>query len=91
MHRAFGWGDFRWAETSKPKEIAAYFRSYQSETLLIVNNLSSRKQSVDIKLEEEHLFFPPPDLFTGHASGELLDDSIRLQLPPNGYLWLKLS
>lgn len=91
VHRAFGWGDFTWAETTKPKEIAAYYRSYLSETLLIVNNLSSRKQTVDVKLAGEHLFFPPPDLFTGYATGELMDDSIRLELPPNGYLWLKLS
>lgn len=91
VHRAFGWGDFNWAEVSKPKEIAAYFRKYQSETLLIVNNLSSKRQTVEIKLSDEHLFFPPPDLFTGRATGELIDDSIRLELSGNAYLWLKLS
>jgi maltose alpha-D-glucosyltransferase/alpha-amylase len=91
VHRAFGWGDFNWAETNKPKEIAAYYRSFRGETLLIVNNLSSKKQTVDVKLAEEHLFFPPPDLFTGRATGELVDDSIRLEIRGNGYLWLKLS
>lgn len=91
VHRALGWGDFSWAETSKPREIAAYYRTYKSETLLIVNNLSSRKQTVDIKLAEEHLFFSPPDLFTGRATGELIDDSVQLTLSPNGYFWLKLS
>jgi len=91
VHRAFGWGDFSWAETTKPKEIAAYYRTYQSETLLIVNNLSSKKQTVDINLVGEHLFFPPPDLFTGLATGELLDNLLELELRPNGYLWLKLT
>ena len=91
VHRAFGWGDFSWAETTKPKEIAAYYRTYQSETLLIVNNLSSKKQTVDINLVGEQLFFPPPDLFTGLATGELLDNLLELELRPNGYLWLKLS
>lgn len=91
VHRAFGWGDFSWAETTKPREIAAYYRTYKSERLLIVNNLSSQKQAVDIKLTEEHLFFPPPDLFTGKATGDLFDDSVHLDIAPNGYQWLKLS
>lgn len=91
VHRAFGWGNFIWAEVSKPKEIAAYYRSYQGETLLIVNNLTSKRQTVDILVEEEHLFFPPPDLFTGRATGELVNGHLILELQPSEFLWLKLS
>jgi maltose alpha-D-glucosyltransferase/alpha-amylase len=91
VHRAFGWGNFVWADVSKPKEIAAYYRSYQGETLLIVNNLTSKKQTVDILVAEENLFFPPPDLFTGRATGDLVDGSLRLELEPNAFLWLKFS
>jgi hypothetical protein len=53
--------------------------------------MSSKKQGFEIQLAPEHLFFPPPDLFTGRATGELLDGSIHLELLPNNYLWLKLS
>ena len=90
-HRAFGWGDFEWAETTKPKEVAAYFRRYQGEVLLILNNLSSRKQDIAVQVHQENLFFPPPNLFTGKATGKLENGDLYLELPPLGYQWLKLA
>jgi maltose alpha-D-glucosyltransferase/alpha-amylase len=89
-HRPFGWGDFSWANVTRPKEIAAYFRSYEGETVLILNNLSSRKQSTVVELREENLYFPPPDLFTGKATGELVDGQLHVELPPYGYKWLRI-
>ncbi len=90
IHRPFGWGDFSWANVTKPKEIAAYFRSYEGETVLILNNLSSRKQNTVVELREENLYFPPPDLFTGKATGELIDGQLQVELPPHGYRWLRI-
>jgi maltose alpha-D-glucosyltransferase/alpha-amylase len=90
-HRAFGWGDFVWATVSNPKQIAAYFRTFEGENLLIVNNLSSSNQKIFIDIPTENIFFPPPNLFTGKATGELADGQLRLELPPFGYEWLKLS
>lgn len=91
VHRAFGWGDFNWAEVNDPKHIAGYFRSYQGEKLLILNNLSSKPLDVEVKLDGEELFFPPPDLFTGKATGSIENRVLHLQLPAHGYKWLKLS
>jgi maltose alpha-D-glucosyltransferase/alpha-amylase len=90
-HRAFGWGDFKWAQTSHAKEVAAYFRSHEGEVLLILNNLSDQEQDVWVKIPRKQIFFPPPNLFTGHATGELIDGKLRLKLPAYGYEWLKLA
>jgi maltose alpha-D-glucosyltransferase/alpha-amylase len=90
-HRAFGWGDFKWAQSSHPKEVAAYFRHFEGERLLILNNLSSKPQNVWVKIPKKHVFFPPPNLFTGKATGRLTDGKLYLKLPAYGYQWLKLS
>lgn len=90
-HRAFGWGDFKWAQTSHPKQVAAYFRSYEGEVLLILNNLSGETQDVWVKIPKKHVFFPLPNLFTGKATGELQDGKLHLKLKPRGYEWLKLA
>ena len=89
VHRAFGWGTFTWAEVNDPRRIAAYFRSYQGEKLLILNNLSSKTKQIEVKMDGEALFFPPPDLFTGKATGDLIDGVLHLSLPPYAYRWLK--
>lgn len=91
VHRAFGWGDFSWAKVNNPRRVAAYYRTYKGEKILILNNMSSKEQTVEVELEAEDIFFPPPDLFTGKATGELIDHTLRFQLRPYGYTWLKIS
>jgi len=91
VHRAFGWGTFDWADVNDPRSIAGYYRSYKGEKLLILNNLSKRKKKVEVRLNGTELFFPPPDLFTGRATGALAEGVLKLTLPANGYAWLKLS
>jgi len=91
VHRAFGWGTFTWAEVNDPRRIAAYFRSYQGEKLLILNNLSSKTKQIEVKMDGEALFFPPPDLFTGKATGDLIAGVLHLSLPPFAYRWLKIA
>ncbi|QYK50236.1 MAG: maltose alpha-D-glucosyltransferase [Anaerolineales bacterium] len=90
-HRAFGWGTFEWATTSHPTQVAAYFRRYEGEELLILNNLSSEEIEVSVEIPDRQLFFPPPNLFTGRATGELVDGRLSLRLAGHGYEWLKLS
>ncbi|MCW5873689.1 MAG: maltose alpha-D-glucosyltransferase [Anaerolineales bacterium] len=90
-HRAFGWGDFEWANSSHPTEVAAYFRRFEGEELLILNNLSAEPIDLWVELPPRDIFFPPPNLFTGRATGELVDGRMHLQLPAHGYEWLKLA
>lgn len=90
-HRAFGWGDFEWANSSHPTQVAAYFRRFEGEELLILNNLSAEPIDLWVELPPRDIFFPPPNLFTGRATGELADNRLHLQLPAHGYEWLKLA
>jgi len=48
-HPALGWGDFTWAEAGTPA-VAAYWRSYQGERLLILNNLSDIQQDISLPI-----------------------------------------
>ncbi|HLE73879.1 MAG TPA: maltose alpha-D-glucosyltransferase [Anaerolineales bacterium] len=91
VHRAFGWGAFTWAAVNDPRSIAGYYRSFQGEKLLILNNLSTRRKRVEVRLNGEDLFFPPPDLFTGKATGVVANGLLTLTLPANGFAWLKIS
>ena len=91
VHRAFGWGDFAWAEVNKRRYIAAYYRSYQGEKLLILNNLTSKAQDAEVKLAGEDIYFPPPDLLTGRATGKIVEKTLQLTLPPHGFSWLKIT
>jgi maltose alpha-D-glucosyltransferase/alpha-amylase len=90
-HRAFGWGDFEWATSSHPTQVAAYFRRFEGEELLILNNLSDAPVDLSVELPARDLFFPPPNLFTGRATGELIDGHLHLHLPAHGYEWLRLA
>lgn len=90
-HRAFGWGDFEWAASSHPTQVAAYFRRFEGEELLILNNLSDSSIDLSVELPKREIFFPPPNLFTGRASGELAEGQLHIRLKPHGYEWLKLA
>ncbi len=76
QHNTFGRGDFNWVDVGT-RAVAAYTRSYGSETLYILNNLSGEPQ--EIRLPEAYT-----DLLTqtGFPAGKLI-------LQPYQYLWLK--
>ncbi len=75
QHHAFGRGSFAWAEAGT-NAVAAYHRTHQDETLLILNNLSDQPQ--EVKIERRGT-----DLLTGKQI-----DSGALTLAPFQYLWL---
>jgi len=77
--KPFGWGDFKWLEIGT-KAIAAYTRSFENETLLVFNNLSTEEQSIALE-GKEHEYI---DLLTKRVYNP---DKIVLQ--PFEYLWLK--
>ncbi len=84
-HPAFGRGSFAWAGVNDPA-IAAYWREYEGERLLIVNNLSSQGCLADIELPAEGA-----QTFRGLLSGQSFageDGRLRLELEPYQHLWL---
>ena len=78
QYKAFGWGDFNWLDVGT-KTIAAYARTYQEETVLVLNNLSDEQQSVPLP-ENENGYI---DLLTSQV---VLHGTLTLQ--PCQYLWL---
>lgn len=85
-HPAFGWGDFAWAETGTTA-VAAYWRTYQEERLLMINNISSQPQDIDIPVNN-HRSGRYADLFSGEVVAEANGNLLSLALAPFQYLWL---
>jgi maltose alpha-D-glucosyltransferase/alpha-amylase len=75
-HRAFGWGDFEWLNVGT-SSIAAYKRTYRGETMLILNNISDKKQTAHLQKSEAINAFTLESISLG-----------SLTLRPYQYLWL---
>jgi len=81
QHHAFGRGSMEWVITDNPS-FAVYTRRYQSETLLIINNLSDTSQVISL----------PSEHHTDHI--ELISNTEQpigpsFTLSPYEHLWLK--
>ncbi len=88
-HPAFGRGELRFLEPAN-KAILAYTRTYDDETILVVNNLSSDAQSVELELAT-WADAQPFDLFTGERLPAIARTPYRLKLERYGYRWLHVS
>ncbi|HET9907350.1 MAG TPA: maltose alpha-D-glucosyltransferase, partial [Anaerolineales bacterium] len=81
QYRAFGRGTMEWVETGNPA-VAAYLRKYESESLLILSNLSGSPQTINLPSEHHR-----------DATDLLTEIQVRLEatleLPPYSYHWLK--
>ncbi len=80
-HKAFGRGDFYWADVGT-KGVAAYFRTYQDERLLILNNLCNEDQPLRFDFD-----------FPSKAIDIIKRQPVRMPvktLSPYQYLWLAL-
>jgi maltose alpha-D-glucosyltransferase/alpha-amylase len=78
-HKAFGWGKFDWLEAG-PKSVAAYTRSFNGETLIVVNNLSGREQVISIPNDSP--------AYTNLLTGDTIPSGC-LTLRPYQFLWLE--
>lgn len=88
----FGRGSFTWAELSSLEtqvSVAAYWRTYQDERRLVVNNLSDHPCSVVVTLPETPSS-NPYDLL--HEVDMPMPDGNRLliDLPPYGCRWIRI-
>ena len=90
---AFGWGDFRWATWSDvpaARRVAAYWRTYKHEAVLVLNNLSAETQEVEISLAGEPS--SKPAVLLGEPVDLVIKGGfLRLNLQPYQYLWLQFS
>lgn len=88
-HPVLGWGDFKWAESGSPA-VAAYWRTYQNEQMLIINNLSHESQSVSLFIQSDapkHF----SDLFAANKRYSPLNGYLHLTLQPYQFLWLRCT
>ncbi len=88
-HPAFGRGEVRFLEPAN-QAVLAYTRTYDDETILVVNNLSSDPQSVELELTGE-TDAQPIDLFTAEKLPAITSTPYRLKLERYGYRWLQVS
>ncbi len=89
QHPAFGRGDLRLLAPDNPA-ILAYLRAHSTETLLIVNNLSSEPQALSLALsgyQGRQLV----DLFGGENLAVPSSDALHLHVAGCGFHWFKLA
>ena len=78
-HQAFGWGSFEWIDAGS-NAIAAYERMHVDETMLILNNLSDRQQTIYLD--------------KGRAVNAFTGENVSLgslTIKPFEYLWFTLK
>lgn len=84
---AFGRGDFEMLYPEN-KAILACLRSYGGVTLLSINNLSTDAQSAALDLSR-FAGQTPIDLFTGERLAGVTEGAWSIELPANGFRWLR--
>jgi len=89
QHVAFGRGTLEFV-LPEEKEVLAYVRSWEEDTILVVVNLSPqyRQTALDIS---SWAGSTATDLFFGTDFPEVSAEPYQLTLPPHGYYWLQLK
>lgn len=83
-------GDFSWVKTlpvQSPNPIAAYSREDDQAKLVIIHNLSPKKQSTSIQLPGAANI----ESILGRSKLSLENDQVLAELEPYGYLWLQIN
>ena len=91
-HPALGWGDFAWASQAgeDSRSVATYWRTHGSQSLLILNNLSSEVQRVEVVMPGMPPT-PPVVLLGSLGNLETAAGVLTGNLGPYQYLWLKFA
>jgi maltose alpha-D-glucosyltransferase/alpha-amylase len=85
--RSLNRGDFIWEKVMENPTIAAYWRHYEDETMLIVQNVASTGQQVTLKMDmlKYNQF---DDLISGRTF-HVHRGNLELPLEPHQFHWLK--
>jgi maltose alpha-D-glucosyltransferase/alpha-amylase len=88
QYKAFGLGSFKWVECGNA-HVAAYFRQYSNQRILIINNLSAARQKALVKFNQHGVRLS--DII--EPKGEITSDtgSVAFELAPHQYLWLSVQ
>jgi maltose alpha-D-glucosyltransferase / alpha-amylase len=88
QYKAFGLGSFKWVECGNA-HVAAYFRQYSNQRILIINNLSTARQKALVKFNQHGVRLS--DII--EPKGEITSDTgnVAFELAPHQYLWLSVQ
>jgi maltose alpha-D-glucosyltransferase / alpha-amylase len=89
QHPVFGNGEIKFLDSANPK-VLSYIRSNNDETVLIIANLSSSIQRVDLNLQDFQNA-KLMDLFTNESIGEVDAELQRFTLNPHEFYWLQID
>ena len=80
-HAAFGSGGMEWIDMGKPS-VAAYLRRYQDDVILVINNLASFAETIQIPEEYQTTYL-------NLLGGDSQTLTARVTLQPYSYIWLE--
>jgi maltose alpha-D-glucosyltransferase / alpha-amylase len=83
-HPAFGQGDFKWIDC-KNDAVAAYTRTFENETIYVLNNLSAGEQAISVRLKTASKQLN--DVLTD-TNYFFQDHTLKLEMAPRQFLWL---
>ena len=92
-HLAFGLGDLTWADRAQPGQfqpVAAYWRKHLDEEILVLNNLSSAAQKVELPLTGQAARSGLTDLFS-QETDIVAGYSLECNLAPHQFRWLQVG
>jgi len=88
MHQAFGRGTIEWLMSS-PLAVLGYWRKYQSQRLLVINNLSGETQTIKIDYSKQDSSFTV--ILSSHRDeqgSDLTLGQLVVNLNPYQYIWM---
>jgi maltose alpha-D-glucosyltransferase/alpha-amylase len=88
-YKAFGRGGLRFLRPAN-RQVLAYLREYEGETLLCVANVSRTAQAVELDLSE-FAGYTPCELSGGGSFPAIGNLTYLLTLPPYGFYWFALA
>ncbi len=80
-HAAFGSGGMEWIDMGIPS-VAAFLRRYQDDTILVINNLASCAETIQIPEEYQTNYL-------NLLGGDLQTLTAQVTLQPYSYMWLE--
>jgi len=82
-HLALGYGYLTW-HTTQSNAIAAYSRTHKQDRLLVLNNLSDARQTIQLDITGKTF----TDLLSSRAF-DVHNNQLQIELEPYQYLWLE--
>jgi len=86
QNSTFGSGSLEWCNVAD-LSILAFKRTFQNETIVVINNLSDLDKKVSF--QESELSGVPTNLLTFQSHPEFKNGNIELELAPYQFIWFK--